>query len=98
MTTKADFEYWESRKVYERTENKRYIWQVRVVEYTNKLITQKEVKKVWEAVRNIMRKKEPLISVKPHEWVSYIQELFSIHTDRMLEGFMTSYNQHCRGP
>jgi hypothetical protein len=43
-----------------------------------KLITQKEVKKVWEAIRNITRRKEKLIAVEPHEWVSEFQELFSI--------------------
>lgn len=67
----------ESREAYERTvENKRYTWQEKVADYINKLITQKEVKRVWEAQRNITRRKGPLISAEPHERVSYFQELF----------------------
>jgi dihydroneopterin aldolase len=35
-------EYWESRKVYERTvENKRCIWQEKAAEYVIKLVRQK---------------------------------------------------------
>jgi hypothetical protein len=38
----------------------------------------------------LREKKEHLISVEPHEWVSYIQELFAIHIDRTLEGTETA--------
>jgi hypothetical protein len=37
-------------------------------DYVNKLVTQKEMKKTWECIRNISRRREPpVISVKPHE-------------------------------
>jgi hypothetical protein len=77
MMMKAEFRTGNAGRVYKRTaENKRYIWQEKVAQDINKLITQKEVKKVREAIRNITRRKEPLISVEPHQWVSHFQELF----------------------
>jgi hypothetical protein len=41
---------------------------------------------MWVAIRNITKKKELLISVKTHEWVNCFQELFSINSERILEG------------
>jgi hypothetical protein len=75
--------------------------QEKVAEYIKKWITQKEVKKVWEAIRNITRRKERTLNfcgISSHKWVSYFQELFSINSDRMLEGIMTSHNRNCRIP
>jgi hypothetical protein len=95
-------QYWESREAYERTvDNKMCLWQEKVAEYINKLITQKAVKKVWEATRNITRRKERTLNfcgTSSHKWVSCFQELFSISSDRMLEEIMTSHNTNCRSP
>jgi hypothetical protein len=33
-----------------------------------------------------MRRKEPIISVEPHEWVSYFPDLFYMNNERMLQG------------
>jgi hypothetical protein len=43
----------------------------------------------------IMRSKEPLISVEPHEWVSYFQGLCSVNNDRLLLGL---YETQTLGP
>jgi hypothetical protein len=40
------------------------------------------VKKVWEEIRNIVKKREFVNKVKPDEWVKYSDELFSNDTDR----------------
>jgi hypothetical protein len=47
------------------------------VEYINKLVCEKEIKKIWKAVRKIVRGKEPTACVEPNEWVSHFQDLFS---------------------
>jgi hypothetical protein len=50
-------QYWESRKAYERTaENKMCLRQEKVADC--KLIKWEEVGKLWEAIRNITRRKE----------------------------------------
>jgi hypothetical protein len=63
-------QYWESRKAYERTvENKMCLWQEKVAEC--KFITQKEIEKVWEAIQNIMRRKERTLNfcgTSSHKW------------------------------
>jgi hypothetical protein len=46
--------YWESRTV----QNKRSIWQEKEAEQINSLGNQMEVKKIWEAIRNIARKRK----------------------------------------
>jgi hypothetical protein len=87
--------YWKSRKAYERTvENKMCLWQEKVAEC--KLITWKEAEKVWEAIRNITRKERTLnfCGISYHKWVTYFQEFFSINSDRILEGIMTSHNRN----
>jgi hypothetical protein len=77
--------YWEKRKAYEiPVEKKSCIWQEKEAECINKLVREKEMKKIWEAIRNITRKKETTVFVEPREWISYFQELFSINNDRML--------------
>jgi hypothetical protein len=48
---KSRIEYWENRKAYERTvENKKCIWQEKEAECLNKLVREKEIKKIWEAI------------------------------------------------
>jgi hypothetical protein len=94
--TKAEFEYWENRKPYKRTvEKKRCTWQDKEAEYINKLVREKDIEKVWEAIRNITRKKETTVSVKPRKWVRYFQELFSINNDSVLVDF---YETQTLGP
>jgi ribosomal protein S21 len=71
-------QYWESRKAYERTvENKMYLWQEKVAEC--KFITQKEVEKVWEAIKNITRRKERTLNfcgTSSHEWKLFSRIVF----------------------
>jgi hypothetical protein len=63
------------RYMEEQLENKICLWQ-EVAEYINRLIAQKEIKKLWEAIRNITRRKRPLISVESHKWVLFSRIVF----------------------
>jgi hypothetical protein len=59
-------------------------WQEKEVEYINKLVYGKDIKKIWKAVRMIVRGKEPTAYVEPNEWVSHFQDLFSRDSNRVL--------------
>jgi hypothetical protein len=45
-------------------------------------VRQKNIKKVWEEIRNIVKKSEFVNTVKPDEWVKHFDELFSSDTNR----------------
>jgi hypothetical protein len=61
-------EYWAKRKEYERlVGEKRGIWQGKEAEYINKLVYGKDIKKIWKAVRKIVRGREPTAYVEPNE-------------------------------
>jgi hypothetical protein len=78
-------EYWAKRKACEKiVGKKRCIWQEKEVEYINKLDCENEIKKIWKAVRKIVRGKVPTACVEPNEWVSHFQDLFSRDSNRGL--------------
>jgi hypothetical protein len=61
-------EYWAKRKSYERmVGKKRCIWQEKEAEYINKLVCEKDIKKIWKAVRKMVRGKESTACVEPNE-------------------------------
>jgi ribosome recycling factor len=91
---KAELNIRKAEKAYERTvEKKRCIWQEKGTECIK--LVRKKLKKIWEALRNITRRKEPIIYAGPHEWASYFHELFSISKDRILESL---YDIQTLGP
>jgi hypothetical protein len=57
-------------------ERKRCIWHEKEAEYINKLVKEKEIKKIWEAIRNITGREVTTVYVEPCEWISYFQGLF----------------------
>jgi primosomal protein N'' len=71
-------EYWAKRKAYERmVGKKRCMRQEKEAEYINKLVCEKDINKIWKAVRKIVRGKEFTACVEPNEWVRHFQDLFS---------------------
>jgi Txe/YoeB family toxin of Txe-Axe toxin-antitoxin module len=70
--------YWESRKKYGRTvEKKKATWQMKKAEHIDTLVWHKVVKKIWEAIRNIVKKSNFKNDVKPCNWVKYCDEVYS---------------------
>jgi hypothetical protein len=59
-------------------------WQEKQSEFISNLIKQKEVKKIWEAVRNILKKKDYLPTVTPEKWIKHFSNLFSITAGELL--------------
>jgi YesN/AraC family two-component response regulator len=75
--------YWVCRNRYAKIlEHKRKAWQAKEVERINTVVRQKNIKKVWEEIRNIVKKREFVNKVKPDEWVKHSGELFSSDTNR----------------
>jgi hypothetical protein len=71
------FKYWECRKEsYNILEKRKKSWQEKQSEFLNNLIKQKEIKKIWEAVRNILKKNDYLHTVAPEKWIKHFSELF----------------------
>jgi ribosome biogenesis GTPase A len=62
-------------------------------EFLNNLIKQKEVKKIWEAVRNILNKKDYLPTVTPENWIKHFSNLFSNAAGELL-----TYELQALGP
>jgi hypothetical protein len=78
-------EYWAKREGYERMVGKeRCMRQEKEAEYINKLFCEKDIKKIWKAVRKIVRRKESTACVEPNDWVSHFQDLFSRDSNRGL--------------
>jgi hypothetical protein len=48
--------YWESRKKYERVVKKKAAWQMEEAERINILVRHKDTKKIWEAIRTVVKK------------------------------------------
>jgi hypothetical protein len=49
--------YWESRKKYERVVvKKKAAWQMEEAEHINILVRHKDAKKIWEAIRTVVKK------------------------------------------
>jgi hypothetical protein len=72
------FKYWECRKEYYNIlVKKKKSWQEKQSEFLNNLIKQKEVKKIWEAVRNILKKNYYLPTVTPEKWIKLFSDFFS---------------------
>jgi hypothetical protein len=71
-------QYWTKRKEYERLlGEKRGAWQKKEAEYINKLVYGKDVKGLWNAIRKIVKGREPTAYVEPNDWVKHFQGLFS---------------------
>jgi hypothetical protein len=71
------FKYWKCRKeYYSILEKKKKSWQEKQSEFLNNLIKQKEVKKIWGAVRNILKKNYYLPTVTPENWIKHFSNLF----------------------
>jgi hypothetical protein len=50
--------YWAKRKAYERMVGKKTcIWQEKEAEYINKLVCEKDIKKIWKAIVKIVERK-----------------------------------------
>jgi hypothetical protein len=64
-------------------EKKKQIWQEKQAEFLNNLIKQKEVKKVWEAVKNILKKKDYLPTVSPENWLNILVNCFRIQWENI---------------
>jgi hypothetical protein len=60
-------------------EKKKQIWQEKQAEFLNNLIKQKKVKKVWEAVRNILKKKDIVQKIGLNILVNYCNLLFGLY-------------------
>jgi hypothetical protein len=78
---------WSSRK-QRNVEKKCREWkkgkyQEKKSEQTNKFIREKEVKIMFEAIRNIVRKKEFKIDMKPYSFISFLWR-FSVNSERLL--------------
>jgi hypothetical protein len=58
-------------------EKKGKSWRENQSEFLNNLIKQKEVHKIWEAVRNIVKKKDYLLTVTAENWIKHFSNLFS---------------------
>jgi hypothetical protein len=61
---------------YNILEKKEEIMAGKESEFLNNLIKQKEVKKIWEAVRSILRKKDYLPAITPKNWFKHFSNLF----------------------
>jgi hypothetical protein len=89
-------DYWAKSKEYERlVGEKRGIWQEKEAEYINKLVYGKYIKKIWKAVRKIVRGKEPTAYVGPNEWARHFRDLFSRDSNR---GSAEVYETQMIGP
>jgi hypothetical protein len=70
--------YWESRKKYESViMKKKAAWQTEEAERINILVRHEDAKKIWEAIRTIVKKVDLKNDVKPCDWVKYFGDLYS---------------------
>jgi hypothetical protein len=71
--------YWGCRKEYEKLlETKRKGWQDKKSEFINYLIKQKDVKRIWEAFRCIVKKRVySIANVSPDSWIKHFGDLFT---------------------
>jgi hypothetical protein len=71
--------YWEYRKEYEKLlETKCKRWQDKRSEFINDFIKQKDIKRIWEAVRSIVNKRDyNTANVSPDSWIKHFGDLFN---------------------
>jgi hypothetical protein len=69
-------QYWKRRKLYEKIlQYKRNIWQKKEAEEINKLAKRKEINKLRQAIRKLVRKKDFGREVKSQNLVKYFNSL-----------------------
>jgi hypothetical protein len=56
---------------------KKAAWKMEEAEHINILIRYKQAKKIWEAIRTVVKQMDFKNDVKPCDWAKYFHDLYS---------------------